>query len=45
MQTSGVPVRVGTEVIGAIGVGGARGGHLDERCAVAGPERVKELLK
>ncbi len=41
----GVPVRVGNEVIGAVGVGGAPGGHLDEQCAVAGIEKVKALLQ
>lgn len=41
----GVPVKVGNEVIGAVGVGGAPGGHLDEQCANAGIDKVKELLK
>lgn len=41
----GVPVKVGNEVIGAVGVGGAPGGHLDEQCAIAGIDKVKELLK
>ena len=41
----GVPVRVGNEVIGAVGVGGAPGGNLDEQCAMAGVEKVKDLLK
>jgi uncharacterized protein GlcG (DUF336 family) len=41
----GVPVRVGNDVIGAVGVGGAPGGHLDEQCAVAGLDKVRELLK
>ncbi len=41
----GVPVKVGNEVIGAVGVGGAPGGHLDEQCAVAALDRVKDLLK
>jgi uncharacterized protein GlcG (DUF336 family) len=41
----GVPVKVGQEVIGAVGVGGAPGGHLDEQCAVAALDKVKELLK
>ena len=41
----GVPVRVGTEVIGAVGVGGAPAGHLDEQCANAGIDKVKDLLK
>jgi uncharacterized protein GlcG (DUF336 family) len=41
----GVPIKVGNEVIGAVGVGGAPGGHLDEQCAVAGIDKVKEQLK
>jgi len=38
-------VKVGNDVIGAIGVGGAPGGHLDEQCAVAAIERAQDLLK
>ena len=41
----GVPIKVGNEVIGAVGVGGAPGGHLDEQCANAALDKVKELLK
>ena len=41
----GVPVKVGNEVIGAVGVGGAPGGHLDEQCATAGIAKVADLLK
>jgi uncharacterized protein GlcG (DUF336 family) len=41
----GVPVKVGNEVIGAVGVGGAPGGHLDEQCALAALDKVKDLLK
>lgn len=41
----GVPVRAGNDVIGAVGVGGAPGGHLDEQCALSAIEKVKELLK
>lgn len=41
----GVPVKVGDEVIGAVGVGGAPGGHLDEECANAGIEKVKAKLR
>lgn len=41
----GVPVKVGNEVIGAVGVAGAPGGHLDEQCAVAAIDKVKDLLK
>ena len=40
-----MPVRVGNEVIGAVGVGGAPGGHLDEACAIAAIEKVKDQLK
>ena len=41
----GVPVRVGNEVIGAVGIGGAPGGHLDEACAMAALDKVKDALK
>jgi uncharacterized protein GlcG (DUF336 family) len=41
----GVPVRAGNDVIGAVGIGGAPGGHLDEQCAVAALEQVKDQLK
>ena len=41
----GVPVKVGNEVIGAVGVGGAPGGNLDEQCAMTALEKVKDLLK
>lgn len=41
----GVPVKVGNEVIGAVGVGGAPGGHLDEQCAMTALEKVKDMLK
>ncbi len=41
----GVPVKVGNEVIGAVGVGGAPGGHLDEQCAMAALDKIKDQLK
>ena len=41
----GVPIKVGNEVIGAVGVGGAPAGQLDEQCAVAALDKVKDLLK
>lgn len=41
----GLPVKAGNDVIGAIGIGGAPGGHLDEQCAMAALEKVKDLLK
>ena len=40
----GMPIRVGDEVVGAIGVGGAPGGHLDDQCAEAGIARIRERL-
>ncbi|MGJ7567136.1 GlcG/HbpS family heme-binding protein [Variovorax sp. GB1R11] len=40
----GVPVKSGNEVIGAVGVGGAPGGHLDEQCANTAIDKVKGLL-
>jgi len=41
----GVPVKAGNEVIGAVGIGGAPGGHLDEQCAMTALDKVKDLLK
>jgi uncharacterized protein GlcG (DUF336 family) len=41
----GVPVKVGNEVIGAVGVGGAPAGNLDEQCALAAIDHVKDALK
>lgn len=41
----GMPVKAGSEVIGAVGVGGAPGGHLDDQCVVAALEAVKDQLK
>ncbi len=41
----GVPVKVGNDVIGAVGVGGAPGGHLDEKCALVALEQVADQLK
>jgi uncharacterized protein GlcG (DUF336 family) len=41
----GVPVKVGNDTIGAVGVGGAPGGHLDEQCANAALEKVKGQLQ
>jgi uncharacterized protein GlcG (DUF336 family) len=41
----GVPIKVGNETLGAVGVGGAPGGHLDEQCAVAALDKAKDALK
>jgi uncharacterized protein GlcG (DUF336 family) len=36
----GLPIEIGGEVVGAIGVGGAPGGHLDDACAQAGLDAI-----
>ena len=43
-RAGAVPVRVGDTLIGAIGVGGARGSEKDEACAVAGLDKVRSRL-
>lgn len=40
----GMAIRLGDEVVGAIGVAGAPGGHLDDQCAEAGIARIRERL-
>ena len=41
----GVPIKLGDEVIGAIGAGGAPGGKLDDACARAGLDKIKDRLQ
>ena len=41
----GVPIKVGNDTIGAVGIGGAPGGHLDEQCAIAAIDKVKGQLQ
>jgi uncharacterized protein GlcG (DUF336 family) len=41
----GVVIRIGNEVIGAIGAAGAPGGSLDEACARAGLAKISDQLK
>lgn len=40
MLGGGLPVKIDGEIVGAIGVGGAPGAHLDEACARAGLQRI-----
>jgi uncharacterized protein GlcG (DUF336 family) len=40
-----LPIKVGDEVIGAVGVSGAPGGEKDEACAKAGIDKVADQLK
>ncbi len=41
----GVVVKLGDEVIGAIGASGAPGAKLDDSCAHAGLDRIRDRLK
>jgi len=40
-----IRIKVGSEAVGAIGVGGAPGGDLDEACAKAGLDKISDRLK
>jgi len=44
-RAGGVLIKVNDEIIGAIGVGGARGSEKDEACALAGLQKVQARLK
>lgn len=41
----GVPIKIGDETIGGVGIGGAPGGNFDEECANAALEKVKGKLQ
>jgi uncharacterized protein GlcG (DUF336 family) len=41
----GVPIKLGDELIGAIGAAGAPGGKLDDGCARAGIDKIKDRLQ
>jgi uncharacterized protein GlcG (DUF336 family) len=41
----GIVIKVGDEVVGAIGAAGAPGGQLDDACARAGLDKIKDQLK
>ena len=45
MVGGGVPIKVGDEVIGGIGVGGTPSAETDEQCAQAGMDKIKDRLK
>ncbi len=45
MLAGGVPIKAGTETIGALGVSGAPGGDKDEVCANAGIAKIADKLK
>lgn len=44
LLAGGVPVKSGGQVIGAPGVGGAPGGHLDQSCALEGLKSINKEL-
>ena len=41
MLGGGLPIEIGGEVVGGIGVGGAPGAHFDDACAQAGLDALK----
>jgi uncharacterized protein GlcG (DUF336 family) len=41
----GVVIKIGDEVVGAIGASGAPGAKLDENCARAGVDKIRDRLK
>jgi uncharacterized protein GlcG (DUF336 family) len=41
----GVVIKVGDEVVGAMGAAGAPGANLDEGCARAGVDKIRDQLK
>ena len=41
----GVPIKLGDEIIGAIGAAGAPGAKLDDACARAGLDKIKDRLQ
>lgn len=41
----GLPIKLGNEVIGAVGVSGSPGGDKDEACAKTGLDKVADQLK
>ena len=44
-SAGGLPIKVGEDVIGAVGVSGSPGGDKDEACAKAGIDKVAAELK
>ena len=44
-SAGGLPIKIGEDVIGAVGVSGSPGGDKDEACAKAGLDKVADQLK
>jgi uncharacterized protein GlcG (DUF336 family) len=45
MRAGGLTIRLGAEVIGAIGVGGAPSAEADEACARAGLDKIRDRIR
>jgi len=45
LAQGGVVIRAGEEIVGAIGVSGARGNNIDTTCARAAIDHIKDQLK
>lgn len=45
MVGGGLPIEIAGETVGAIGVGGAPGAHLDDACAEAGLDAIGAASK
>jgi uncharacterized protein GlcG (DUF336 family) len=45
LDGGGVVIKINGEVIGAIGASGAPGGDIDEGCARAGLEKIRNRLE
>ncbi len=45
MLGGGLPIEIGGDVVGGIGVGGAPGAHLDDACAQAGLDAIGAVPK
>jgi len=44
-SAGGIPINIGGSIMGGIGVSGAPSGELDEKCAVAGLDAVRDDLE
>ena len=45
MSAGGIPINIGGSILGGVGVSGAPSGEIDEKCANAGLDAVREDLE
>ena len=45
VRAGGLAIKMGDEIVGAIGVGGAPGAALDENCARAGLDKIRDRIR